>query len=253
MPTAEQQLKQIRKVLPKQFEKRFEKLFERQKSQLVAIVGSPPDISKVKASHWKKWENEQAAALLALMLGYTLSQMNTAFEEIQNLEQSERERQRTEAAIQQRAAEEMQRRARFAAESISNTTQNRLANGSSPEDVITTARARMISITEMTAARSVAVSAIYHELVDAGVACELVWRTRPCQHCDVCPLLDGTVYSFWSRFVPSGPPMHPHCCCVLELLFGEYNNLLVRGRIARLPPRASAVRQAIQRSGFKIR
>jgi hypothetical protein len=262
MPTAEQQLKAIRKVLPRQFEKRFDQLFKRQKDALIAIVGSPPDLSRLKKSHWKKWEDEQAAALLALMLGYTLSQTRMAIEELQNLDWTqqtirgndspEQKMEKLKSAITRGVIARTRRRARFAAESISNTTQTRLQRGGAPEDIITQARARMISITEMTAARSAAVTAMFHELQKKNVACELVWRLRPCQHCDVCPLLADTAYSFWSRFVPSGPPVHPHCCCVLELIFGEYAELLRRGRI-KLGPNPRNVRMAIQKSGFRIR
>lgn len=260
MPTAEQQLKSIRKVLPRQFEQRFDRLFKRQKAALIAIVGNPPDISKVTKSHWKKWEDEQAAALLSLMLGYTIAQTRTAIEEFRNMEllqagragQAGTKQERVEKAIMRTMVTSTRRRAKFAAESIIRTTEARLKRGSSPEDILSPVRSRMITVTEMTAARSAAVTSMYHELQKADVACELVWRLRPCQHCDVCPLLADTVYSFWSRFVPSGPPVHLHCCCVLELIFGEYKELLSRGRI-KLGPSPRNVSAAIRKSGFKVR
>lgn len=252
MPTAEQQLAEVRKVLPAQFQNRFDKLWKRQRRELLRIVGSPPDPSKVSKSQWKKWADEQAAAFLMLMLGYTLSQTRMAIEELDALEMTQSSSERLRRAIERNIVANTRQRARFAADSISNTSQNRLRGGMHPDEVMSDSRSRMITTTEMTAARSAAVAGMYNGLQRFGIECELVWRVRPCQHCEVCPLLEGTTYDYWSRFVPSGPPVHPHCCCVLELLFGERASLLRRRRIRTGPP-AAMVNRAIARSGFRIR
>lgn len=278
MPTAEQQLSTIRKVLPRQFQSRFDKLWKKQRAELIKIVGSPPDVSKVSKTQWKKWQEERAAALLALMLGYTLLQTRQAFEELQSLDipqlqprQARRRRQNatdddspspinqrrqshhiTIEDIQRRVIARTRERATFASEVINRTTRTRLENGGNPEEVMSDVRSTMIAVTEMTAARSAVLVGMYEELAQAGVECELVWRLRPCQHCDVCPLLADTGFDFWSRFVPKGPPVHPHCCCQLELIFGNRATLLRSRRIKTGPP-VKNVRMAIQRSGFKIR
>lgn len=250
MATESQKLSSVRKILPKQFQDRFDRLWKRQRQQLLAIVGQPPDPSKISKSQWKKWQDEQAAALLALMLGYTISQTRLAIEEIQAMDIANSGR--LQAGIERRITRGMRDRAQFAARSIIQTSQSRLGNGSRPEDVLSEARSRTIVTTEMTAARSQSIIGMYLELRRIGVACELVWRLRPCQHCEVCPLLDGTTHDYWSQFITNGPPMHPNCCCQLELIFGERDRLLRRRRIKSGPP-ARNVRQAIQRAGFKVR
>jgi len=250
MATESQTLASVRKVLPKQFQDRFDRLWKRQRQQLLKIVGSPPDPSKISKSQWKKWQDEQAAALLALMLGYTISQTRLAIEEIEAMQITNTDRLRS--GIDRRIMRGMRDRAQFAARSITQTTQSRLENGSLPEDVLNDSRSRAITTTEMTAARSQSVIGMYLELRRMSVACELVWRLRPCQHCEVCPLLDGTTHDFWSQFITNGPPMHPNCCCQLELIFGERDRLLRRRRIKSGPP-ARNVRQAIQRAGFRVR
>ena len=47
MPTDTAQLATIRKVLPEQFLKRFDRLWRKQRAELLRIVGTPADISKI--------------------------------------------------------------------------------------------------------------------------------------------------------------------------------------------------------------
>lgn len=289
MPTAEQQLASVRKVLPQQFQKRFDKLWKKQKRELLALVGSPPEPKKVTAAQWKKWHKEQAAALLMLMLGYMLAQNNEAMQEIEAIDMANNAPDQTSnnaprspdatgrnpsgtagnqpsrtsnatpavtrrltTAMQRNILNGMRRRANFAAESITRTTRNRLDNGTHPDEVLSDSRSRTITTTEMTAARSASVIGMYTELRRIGIECELVWRLRPCQHCEVCPLLDDTTHDYWSQFFPSGTPVHPNCCCVIELIFGSREQLLRRRRIKVGPP-ARNVWKAIQRAGFRVR
>ena len=266
MPTAEQQLAAVRKVLPQQFQTRFDKLWKKQRRELLKIVGDPPEPKRVTATQWKKWEKEQAAALLMLMLGYMLSQTNAAIEEIETINQPEMipgDNPRTQSptstamrnlpsAIRRRVLRIMRDRARFASQSITRTTRSRLAGGMHPDEILSDSRSRTIATTEMTAARSASVIGMYLELRRIGIECELVWRLRPCQHCEVCPLLDGTPYDYWSQFFTNGPPVHPNCCCQLELLFGNRRQLLRKRRMKTGPP-VRNVWKAIQRAGFKTR
>jgi len=250
MPTDTAQLATIRKVLPEQFLKRFDRLWKKQRAQLLRIVGTPADISKITKEQWKKWEDERAAALLALMLGYTLAQSRQAIEELRFMEVPRIDR--TEAAIERRIISATRERARFASRTIGTTTRSRLEDGWNPEEVLSEARSRMIVTTEMTAARSASLMGMFTELRRIGVECDLVWRLRPCMHCEVCPLLADTSYDFWSQFIPKGPPVHPHCCCELELIFGSKQQLL-RSRRIKAGPQARFVHQAIQKSGFRVR
>jgi hypothetical protein len=252
MPTAEQQLRTIRKVLPQQFQDRFDRLWSKQRRELIRIVGSPPDVSKITKAQWKKWQEERAAALLALMLGYTIIQIRQALEQLQTMDIPRIDRQTTLNAIERRIIASTRDRARFASEVIGTTTRTRLESGSFAEDVLNESRSRMIVATEMTAARSAVTVGMFTELRRIGVECDLVWRLRPCMHCEVCPLLADTSYDYWSRFFPKGPPVHPHCCCQLELLFGSRASLLKAKRIKSGPP-VRSVRMAVQRSGFKAK
>lgn len=252
MPTAEQQLANVRKVLPAQFQHRFDRLWRRQRNELLRIVGKPPDHTKVTSQQWKLWEKEQASALLMLMLGYTLMQLNAALDEIDALEMTAVRGEDLKQPVYRSALAQIRHRAKFASRTISKTTRARLRDGSPPDEVMSDSRSRMITATEMTAARSAGVRALFAQLRKRKIDCELVWKLRPCQHCEICPLLDKTPHDFWQQFVPAGPPVHPHCCCQLELVFGGRERLLRQRRITS-GPNPSHVHSAIQKSGFKVR
>ena len=240
---------QLRKVAPEQFLSRYRKLWRNQKRELLKIVGNPPDLSKITDAHWKRWQKEQTAALLLLMGGYALYQIRTTLDEFSRThpEVAERITEQRQQAIEQRFLRDIRQRSAFAARAIARTSRRRIRDESDPDSVFSDSRAQMITTTEMTAARSAAVHSVFSGMKSVGLSVHLVWRLRPCQHCEVCPLLDGTTHDFWSQFFPTGPPIHPRCCCQTEIVIGDKPILLRTGFLKPNPPTYD-VRRAIRRN-----
>lgn len=42
------------------------------------------------------------------------------------------------------------------------------------------------------------------------------WSVRPGNCCDRCMAMNGKLSTYWRRFYPFGPPVHPRCRCVIE-------------------------------------
>lgn len=277
-------LSDFRKVAPEAFLKKFQTLWTSQKKELKVLLGTPPDIKRVKPTQWIKWQKDQEAVLLILMVGYASTVLNSQLDDLDEIDDlyeheggvPQRNRQpgddnapsRPDGIDRRRVEREFLRdvrsRARFATQRMRQTTESRLrrqldvdtgsetedVGGFNPDALFSRSRAEMVVRTEMTAARSASTRAIHASLTAQGIECHLVWKMRPCNHCEVCPLLDGTPDSFWSRFT-NGPPLHPHCCCELRILFGTRAALIRSGHMSRNPS-VAGLRAAIQRHGFKV-
>lgn len=126
------------------------------------------------------------------------------------------------------------KRASAVADSITSTSRNALEArlNTMPEDanirdiidrVWAGHRLDTLSKTEVTAVHSGAILAASEwfdendkETFPDGT--EVIWRLGPCFHCQACPLLESTEQEIWSRFAPWGPPIHPNCCCWLDIV-----------------------------------
>ena len=282
-------LEDFAKVAPDEFLRKFQTLWTAQKIELKKLLGKPPDIRRVTSEHWTKWKKDQEAVLLILMVGYISMIMDEQMDQMEErMPYDLRPQRRTQRNInrgpapdsgtgstdpepdiidrediEREAIRGIRRRARFASQRIRATTQDRLSKqlrretgtdtedfgGFDPETIFSRSRSEMIVRTELTAAKTETTRSIHTSLTAKGVKCQLVWKMRPCDHCEVCPLLDGTPESFWSRFT-SGPPLHPHCCCELQILFGSVSELIRTGQMNRNPS-VAGLRAAIQRYGFR--
>ena len=260
MPVAS--LNEFSRVVPEEFLRKVEKLWSTQLKDLRKILGNPPDISRVKPEHWQEWKKQQEAALILLMGGSAMNQLRSQLNDWQRIQPDDTDT----TDIERRFLRNIRSRARFASQRITRTTRQRVtallrdygSETTTPagrgsfdiSNVLDRARAEMVTVTEITAASTASIRAIYESFLIRGVQCQLVWRLRPCNHCEVCPLLDGLPDSFWQRFT-NGPPIHPHCCCQLVILLGSRAELIRTGQMNRNPS-VAGVRAAIQRSGFRL-
>jgi len=238
------------RVAPEEFLRKLRKLWSSQLRELRKIVGSPIDVSKVKASHWAKWKNEQDAALLILMVGSSMLNLRTQVSDWRKKLPDEV----NNAEIEKEFLRNIRRRSKFASERITETTRNRLETVETLNDLDTLfseSRSQTVTTTESTAAQSAGVHAVYNSFRRRRIPCQLVWSMRPCNHCEVCPMLDRTSYDFWSQFT-NGPPIHPNCCCQLIILLGTRAQLLRSGQM-NPNPSVTQVRAAMRRNGFRIR
>ena len=255
-------LNEFTKIAPEEFLRKLRKLWTSQVRELKKIVGKPPKIDRVKPEHWTKWRKDQEAALLLLMVGATMINLRSQVTNWRRQLPDQIEPQEIERTFVQ----SVRARARFASRRITQTSRQRLADlfrrartqstevTEEPVDIdsiFSPARSEMVTTTEMTAARSASTRAVHDSMARRDIQCQLVWSLRPCNHCDVCPMLDRTPESFWRQFT-NGPPVHPHCCCQLIILIGTRSELIRTGQMNRNPSIA-AVRAAFNRSAFRIR
>ena len=42
------------------------------------------------------------------------------------------------------------------------------------------------------------------------------WRVRPGNCCERCTAMNNKLSTYWKRFYPMGPPVHPRCRCIIE-------------------------------------
>ena len=249
-------LEDYKRVEPEEFLIKFQQLWAAQKEELKIIVGDPPDTRRVKSEHWKQWKKNQESALLLLMVGYSMALLNRQMEEIQDEVDDDEDIDFDD--IDEEFVRETRTRARFASQRINNTTRSLLQDQVkeySEEDgefdlglLFPDHRAEMIVRNEMTAARRIATQSIHTSLTDQGVKSYLIWTMNPCDHCQVCPLLDGTPEEFWSQFT-DGPPLHPNCCCDLTIVFGRKSDLIRSGQMRRNPS-VDRLEAAIEKYGF---
>lgn len=80
------------------------------------------------------------------------------------------------------------------------------------------ARAEMITQTEVTRARNMAINGYQERLDKMGVKTTRVWATRRDELvCPACGPLDGKSEDSWKAITPFGPPLHVRCRCSLHL------------------------------------
>lgn len=92
------------------------------------------------------------------------------------------------------------------------------------------ARARLVSVTEVTIAQQAGADAAWAYLRQQGQKLIGVWRTER-NPCPFCQAVSDTPDNVWREFYPSGPPVHPRCRCVIQhMTVAEYKERQLRRR-----------------------
>jgi len=221
---------------PEDFLKKIEQLYGRERRDLSKHLGNPPDVRNVPAKVWKQIREDEEALMLALLVGFGSMMLDDWMDSIEVFTEEDVPRER----IRRRFMSTARKRSRAVASSVTRTTKKRLRSALDTEErvskrrtldeILGTARAETVTRTELSAARGAAAMAAYEGAKSLGLDVHAVWTLRPCDHCKVCPNLHRTDYPFWSQYA-AHPPAHVNCCCVIELEYGDRDDLLSRGVI----------------------
>lgn len=256
----------IEAVTPRKFLKRVNDLWKSQRRELVKILGNPPDFSKVRQADWSRWQKEQEAVLLILMSGFAYSYMQQSVRDVVDQNPEIDWTEVDKATADKYYMKTVLQRSRWASGKITDTTKRRFSERSRrtaeqvdanlkasriAEELLSGSRSEMVVRTEMSGAYTCATFAIANALRKKGLTVWLIWQLRPCEHCEVCPMLDGTTEEFWKK-VSSGPPIHPSCCCRLRIFVGSKSKLQTSGLLKR-EPLIGDVRRAMAKHGFKTK
>ena len=242
-----------------EFRRRLRRLYGREARELLKYLGDPPDVRNVPEHVWRKIREDQRAAYMLLMLWYGGIWLDDWLNQIEAMDpRAKLDRDQ----VARRFRDHADTRSRYAADKVVRTTRDRLdaafrrrSDDESSETAATVlhgvygdGRVDTVLRTEATAAQTTAMRTVFDSASQhAPGLWHQVWRLRPCRHCTVCPLLDGTTSEVWGQFF-AGPPAHPNCCCELEIVHGEREDLL-RAGVIREGDRA-AIRAEVRRTGM---
>lgn len=225
---------------PNEFLLRLKRLYGRERRDLARHLGNPADIRNVPASVWRKIRDDERAAMLLLIAGFGSVMLDQWHESLQESLEAEIPRRHMERRFMVRS----RKRSDFVAKSVVRTTKRRLrkilqdvkqsgarrGKADILDEVISESRAETVTRTELSAARGAAAMAAYEASKTLGLDVHAVWSMRPCRHCRTCPELHRTDETFWGRFVDS-PPLHINCCCAIEIVTGDRDDLVHEGVI----------------------
>ena len=226
--------------------RRLSRLSSRHRRELLALLGDPPDASRVTAEFWSRVERERQAELLVLLLSvYMASQMQHSEELLPGpvagavagpLSQAGRVWSETRAAEVARGAVEGMRaalaqRAATWAELGDAVTRQMVADDVA--DVISPTQDAVTAATETTAAQTAGTNAVVQAAQVSGFNLVTRWKTeRDDRVCPVCRPLDNKIPDLWGPVLETlvapgggravdaitangGPPAHPNCRCYL--------------------------------------
>ena len=227
------------------FARRLSRLTARQRRELREKLGTPPDVTRVTAADWARWEEERRQELTLILLAVILA---TYRQHVGELMPGDAEPDATTAADAYREA--LVKASSVAAESASSaistardivtTSSEVLATGTAAdvESVLVSAlgpeRDAVTAATATTQAQTAGTIVARLPLEAAGFNLVTRWVTE--QDSKVCPLcrpLNGKVPDLWGlvlenalapggdRAIASivangGPPAHPNCRCYLR-------------------------------------
>lgn len=234
-----------RAKLEEKLGKRLQLLSERHKKELLTLLGTPPDFTRVTESFWKRVEREaeeEVAALLLLLFTQSASTHIDAasrssvaadidgglssFRDLQPIVE-----QRAETFGRQRGKELGQRHAGNARQRLENLESrvNEMPDELSRAETVKESGPVFSPATTISHTRDYTTTA-RHEGAEEGVRLVVgvsdndLWKNRPLESttgpCELCEPLNDTPRSVWSIVYPEGPPQpHVGCVCVIEYAF----------------------------------
>jgi len=201
-----------REKLQRRFTRNLATLSARHRSELVSLLGDPPDFDNVPESFWKKVEDETAALAVVMMLlifsnsasqhGYSGDEATLAAEGFAAERSAEFSRLWVDASRNKLdiIAQRFERgdNASLRSETLSVFGPDRVARAAENETVIARHRGSETAIEET-----------------VGLSLDDKWENGG-PACPVCLRMQGKPRSYWRRFFPMGPPTpHPGCDCYI--------------------------------------
>lgn len=216
-----------------------------QRLRLIARLGNPPDPANVSDEFWKEIEEEDRNAYFLLLLPIAVAGAQGVGRLFGAAMDDATARALVQDRVSQRAAQVARDATKHSREWIADKARPGedavLPDAVDLADVLGDSRTETQAITEITQAWSLgeldAVDAVREgELAPQGEtggekpggeeqkppAVEILWSTeKDGAVCPICRPLDGQPESVWSLAFPDGPPSHPRCRCVLQVLGGS--------------------------------
>ena len=119
--------------------------------------------------------------------------------------------------VDELADKSMSEHAAAIAEGVADTTVKWVEDDENPGRAFDRDRAELISITEITRARTMGEMAAAALLEDVDIQLVARWWTADDERvCPVCGPLHKTLEKYWSEFFPRGTPAHPRCRCGID-------------------------------------
>lgn len=212
-----------RDKIEREFSSLLASLNATKRSELLEIVGDPPDPRRVPESWWRRYEDEIAALLLLLLL---TSSRDSAVQH----------------GLDDRRAAELAAgwsgvSSREFATNWTTTTRDRLSGSLASTDVLTPEK--LIEITDPIFGEARGEGAIVTEVtrgavwggetavrIYGGISARDLWKTNPHKSrsgvCNLCRPWNQRPRVEWSAVYPEGPPIHPYCVCeILYVALGQ--------------------------------
>lgn len=220
------------------FARRLSRLSSRHRQELVRLLGNPPDPARVPDSFWAKVQREQEEELLLMLLlifmasgefhGLDAADARTLGGEwasgragsvSADYVVTSRDR-LTTIAGEWKGRQETVARDRGFPQGAPSVPLPAVEIEGDVLDVFGPERDSKIATTETTQAQTAGSETATAE--NGTQSPDDQWTTHPEQTksgpCPVCAPLNGTPRSYWERFFPGGPPVHPHCACTIQYM-----------------------------------
>lgn len=262
------ELRDVERIAPKEFLKRLKKLGKKHQRMVLDAMGDPPHPDNVPKEVWEQIRKEQEALLLILLIGFSIPLLNSIWartrRQFRDIDAGSTAggpggggRNTPNASpntpnaspnippgVYRWLYRSLRRRSAWASRHIVRTTRRRLvdywdrqtADGQTPdarsalETIINDRRAETIARTEMVNGGNQPALAVRNHFRGGRIRAFTVWRLGPsCEHCEVCPMLEGLEVAQTSLLTDI--PVHPNCCCHFEVLVGRLADLRAAGRI----------------------
>jgi hypothetical protein len=256
------EMRDVERIAPKEFLRRLKKLGKKHQRMILDAMGNPPHPDNVPKELWDRIRKEQEEILLLLLIGFSIPLLNAIWSrtrrQFRDIDAGSTAGGGPNAPNTPNAGpgpnippgvyrwlyRSLRRRSAWASRHIVRTTRRRLveywdrhsADGETPnpmsalETIINDARAETIARTEMVNGGNQPALAVRNQFRGGDIRAFTVWRLGPsCEHCKVCPMLEGLEVAQTSLLTDI--PVHPNCCCHFQVLVGRMGDLRSAGLI----------------------
>jgi hypothetical protein len=213
-----------RAELERRIERAMSGLSSKERRELVALLGDPPDLANVPQSFWQDVYEDRIASLMGvLLLGFVVGARQHGAEDRSATAQAaqayaERRAREVAQAFVERSQEALRAKGADWATRTSDPAKETPTKAEAREaaaEVFAPSRDENIGITETTSAGQAGSEWAVTQRGEASD--EDRWRTeRDARVCPICSPLESRPRSEWQAKFPTGPPAHPRCRCFIE-------------------------------------
>jgi len=255
MATTLQNIADLReRVTVAEFERRLSRLSAKHQRMVREAMGPSADPANVPQSVWDEITRQHKAALFILFMGAAIPTVRFSLSRLDRSGNDLDDPDEVQISLERMA----RRRADWVSESVTETSRDRFQRNWQSgrfdmeqilRDIFGRDRWNAIARNESTAAQSAGGAAVAEAARAEGIQATEIWYLGKCEHCDTCPMLHGTSRDFWGLW-SSGPPLHPNCCCNLQVFFDDPDELRRRRLLVSRNPSYAIVNARMKRFGL---